>query len=105
MTNACDLVHVATGLQLHLTLDRRLFYYRQHRPRQYTKVCMKKVCMLTSRHRTQRIVNWTENQWRSVLVTNESCFALQSDSRHVHIWREANSKYIPSNKRERDTSA
>jgi transposase len=67
------------------------------------------VCVpLTPRHKRERLnwarlhVGWTQNQWRSILFTDESRFALQSDSRRILIWREKGTRYHPSNILERD---
>lgn len=63
---------------------------------------------LTQFHKTARLrwarehVNWTLDQWRSVLFTDESRFSLDSDSRRRLVWREAGTRYHPSNIVERD---
>lgn len=63
---------------------------------------------LTRCHKRQRLqwardhVNWTQEQWQSVLFTDESRFSLDSDSRRRLIWREPGTRYHPSNIIERD---
>lgn len=67
------------------------------------------VCVpLTSANRRVRLTwcrdhrDWSEDQWATVLFTDESRFSLTSDSRRTFIWREPGTRYLPSNVREID---
>ncbi|GFU60474.1 uncharacterized protein TNCV_2704471 [Trichonephila clavipes] len=59
-------------------------------------VCKKTscVCSLNGRQRRNRLcrarehVSWTQQQWASVLFTDESRFTMESDSGRLLIWRE-----------------
>ncbi|GFT67120.1 HTH_Tnp_Tc3_2 domain-containing protein [Trichonephila clavipes] len=62
------------------------------------------VCIpLTRQHRTARLQwcrehhNWTEQDWASVLFSDESRFRLSSDCRRQLIWRESGTAYRPEN--------
>ncbi|GFU16790.1 transposable element Tc3 transposase [Trichonephila clavipes] len=63
---------------------------------------------LTPAHRRRRSLwyrehqNWRYNEWRRVLLTDESRFSLSSDSHSILIWRERGSRNHPSNIIERD---
>ncbi|GFU62676.1 transposable element Tc1 transposase [Trichonephila clavipes] len=67
------------------------------------------VCVpLTRQHRTARLKwcrehhNWTEQDWASVLFSDESRFGLSSDCRRQLIWRESGTAYRPENIQEKD---
>ncbi|GFY15469.1 transposable element Tcb2 transposase [Trichonephila clavipes] len=67
------------------------------------------VCVpLTRQHRTARLQwcrehhNWTEQDWASVLFSDESRFSLSSDCRRQLIWRESGTAYRPENIQEKD---
>ncbi|GFU72756.1 transposable element Tcb2 transposase [Trichonephila clavipes] len=67
------------------------------------------VCVpLTRQHRTSRLQwcrehhNWTEQDWASVLFSDESRFSLSSDCRRQLIWRESGTAYRPQNIQEKD---
>ncbi|GFU69390.1 transposable element Tcb1 transposase [Trichonephila clavipes] len=59
------------------------------------------VCVpLTRQLRTARLQwcehhNWTEQEWASVLYSDESRFSLSSDCRRQLIWRESGTAYRP----------
>ncbi|GFX11403.1 transposable element Tcb2 transposase [Trichonephila clavipes] len=59
-------------------------------------------------HRTARLQwcrehhNWTEQDWASVLFSDESRFSLSSDCRRQLIWRESGTAYRPENIQEKD---
>ncbi|GFY18650.1 transposable element Tcb2 transposase [Trichonephila clavipes] len=63
---------------------------------------------LTPSHRRRRSLwcrehrNWRDNEWGRVLFTDESRFSLSSDSHHILIWRERESRNHPSNIIERN---
>ncbi|GFU44527.1 transposable element Tcb2 transposase [Trichonephila clavipes] len=66
------------------------------------------VCVpLNGRQRRNRLcwarehVSWTQQQWASVLFTDESRFTMDSDSGRLLIWREQRSRYHQSNTVER----
>ncbi|GFV27200.1 transposable element Tcb2 transposase [Trichonephila clavipes] len=46
-------------------------------------------------------VSWTQQQWASVLFTDESRFTMESDSGRLLIWREKRTRYHQSNTVER----
>ncbi|GFV41643.1 transposable element Tcb2 transposase [Trichonephila clavipes] len=46
-------------------------------------------------------VSWTQQQWASVLFTDESRFTKESDSGRLLIWREQRTRYYQSNTVER----
>ncbi|GFV12591.1 transposable element Tcb2 transposase [Trichonephila clavipes] len=46
-------------------------------------------------------VSWTQQQWASVLFTDESRFTMESDSVRLLIWREQRTRYHQSNTVER----
>ncbi|GFX26171.1 transposable element Tcb2 transposase [Trichonephila clavipes] len=46
-------------------------------------------------------VSWTQQQWASVLFTDESRFTMESDSGCLLIWREQRTRYHQSNTVER----
>ncbi|GFT04261.1 transposable element Tcb2 transposase [Trichonephila clavipes] len=46
-------------------------------------------------------VSWTQQQWASVLFTDESRFTMESDSGCILIWREQRTRYHQSNTVER----
>ena len=94
----------ATGTQVSSTTIRR----RLHEGGLYAR--RPAICVpLTARHRRDRLnwarmhVHWEQDQWRPVLFTDESRFALQSDSRRVYIWRESGTRFHSSLIRERAT--
>ncbi|GFS57858.1 transposable element Tcb2 transposase [Trichonephila clavipes] len=67
------------------------------------------VCVpLTRQHRTARLQwcreyhNWTEQDWASILFSDESRFSLSSDCRRQLIWRESGTAYRPENIQEKD---
>ncbi|GFX00460.1 transposable element Tcb2 transposase [Trichonephila clavipes] len=67
------------------------------------------VCVpLTRQHRTARLQwcrehhNWTEQDWASLLFSDESRFSLSSDCRRQLIWRESGTAYRPENIQEKD---
>ncbi|GBN48829.1 Transposable element Tc1 transposase [Araneus ventricosus] len=41
--------------------------------------------------------DWSMDQWAAVLLTGESRFGLNTDSRRTFIWREPGTRYLPSN--------
>ncbi|GFV92145.1 transposable element Tcb2 transposase [Trichonephila clavipes] len=59
-------------------------------------------------HRTARLQwccehhNWTEQDWASVLFSDESRFSLSSDCRRQLIWHESGTAYRPENIQEKD---
>ncbi|GFU99425.1 transposable element Tcb2 transposase [Trichonephila clavipes] len=62
------------------------------------------VCVpLNGRQRRNRLcwarehVSWTQQQWASVLFTDESRFTMESDSGRLLIWREQRTRYHQSN--------
>ncbi|GFW42790.1 HTH_Tnp_Tc3_2 domain-containing protein [Trichonephila clavipes] len=63
--------------------------------------------MRNGRHRRNRLcwarehVSWTQQQWASVLFTDESRFTMESDSGRLLIWREQRTRYHQSNTVER----
>ncbi|GFU02209.1 transposable element Tcb2 transposase [Trichonephila clavipes] len=66
------------------------------------------VCVpLNRRQRKNRLcwarehVSWTQQQWASVLFTDESRFTMESDSGRLLIWREQRTRYHQSNTVER----
>ncbi|GFV62778.1 transposable element Tcb2 transposase [Trichonephila clavipes] len=66
------------------------------------------VCVpLDGRQRKNRLywarehVSWTQQQWASVLFTDESRFTMESDSGRLLIWREQRTRYHQSNTVER----
>ncbi|GFW33946.1 transposable element Tcb2 transposase [Trichonephila clavipes] len=66
------------------------------------------VCVpLNGRQRRNRLcwarehVSWTQQQWTSVLFTDESRFTMESDSGRLLIWREQRTRYHQSNTVER----
>ncbi|GFU85363.1 transposable element Tcb2 transposase [Trichonephila clavipes] len=66
------------------------------------------VCVpLNGRQRRNRLcwarehVSWTQQQWASVLFTDESRFSMESDSGRLLIWREQRTRYHQSNTVER----
>ncbi|GFW45610.1 transposable element Tcb2 transposase [Trichonephila clavipes] len=66
------------------------------------------VCVpLNGRKRRNRLcwarehVSWTQQQWASVLFTDESRFTMESDSGRLLIWREQRTRYHQSNTVER----
>ncbi|GFW70613.1 DDB1- and CUL4-associated factor 13 [Trichonephila clavipes] len=66
------------------------------------------VCVtLNGRQRRNRLcwarehVSWTQQQWASVLFTDESKFTMESDSGRLLIWREQRTRYHQSNTVER----
>ncbi|GFY17270.1 transposable element Tcb2 transposase [Trichonephila clavipes] len=66
------------------------------------------VCVpLNGRQRRNRLcwarehVSWTQQQWASVLFTDESRFTMESDSGRLQIWREQRTRYHQSNTVER----
>ncbi|GFS78715.1 transposable element Tcb2 transposase [Trichonephila clavipes] len=75
------------------------------------QVCMQRkpvVCVpLNGRQRRNRLcwarehVSWTQQQWTSVLFTDESRFTMESDSGRLLIWREQRTRYHQSNTVER----
>ncbi|GBN94639.1 hypothetical protein AVEN_222604-1 [Araneus ventricosus] len=67
------------------------------------------VCVpLTSTNRRVRLAwckenrDWSMDQRATVLITDESRFSLNTDSRRTFIWREPGTRYLPSNVREID---
>ncbi|GFU35760.1 HTH_Tnp_Tc3_2 domain-containing protein [Trichonephila clavipes] len=62
---------------------------------------------LNGRQRRNRLcwarehVSWTQQQWASVLFTDESRFTMESDSGRLLIWREQRTRYHQSNTVER----
>ncbi|GFV73975.1 uncharacterized protein TNCV_4559231 [Trichonephila clavipes] len=74
------------------------------------QVCMQEdqLCaFLNGRQRRNRLcwarehVSWTQQQWASVLFTDESRFTMESDSGRLLIWREQRTRYHQSNTVER----
>ncbi|GFU24348.1 transposable element Tcb2 transposase [Trichonephila clavipes] len=66
------------------------------------------VCVpLNGRQRRNRLcwarehVSWTQQQWASVLFSDESRFTMESDSGRLLIWREQRTRYHQSNTVER----
>ncbi|GFS62274.1 HTH_Tnp_Tc3_2 domain-containing protein [Trichonephila clavipes] len=66
------------------------------------------VCVpLNERQRRNRLcwarehVSWTQQQWASVLFTDESRFTMESDSGRLLIWREQHTRYHKFNTVER----
>ncbi|GFX80238.1 HTH_Tnp_Tc3_2 domain-containing protein [Trichonephila clavipes] len=49
----------------------------------------------------KRTCFWTQQQWASVLFTDESRFTMESDSERLLIWREQRTRYHQSNTVER----
>ncbi|UYV79238.1 hypothetical protein LAZ67_17001702 [Cordylochernes scorpioides] len=94
----------ATGTRI----SRQTVYRRLHEGALYARRPM--VCIpLTSAHRRARLNwclehhAWTHDQWANVLFSDKSRFSLNTDSRHVFIWREPGTRYHPSNIREKDS--
>ncbi|GFY05757.1 transposable element Tcb2 transposase [Trichonephila clavipes] len=46
--------------------------------------------------------DWSMDQWVTVPFIDESLFSRTSDSRRTFIWREAGTRYMPSNVQEID---
>ncbi|GFV02502.1 transposable element Tcb2 transposase [Trichonephila clavipes] len=75
------------------------------------QVCMQEdqLCAFPQRTTKRRIhlcwarehVSWTQQQWASVLFTDESRFTMESDSGRLLIWREQRTRYHQSNTVER----
>ncbi|GFW40792.1 transposable element Tcb2 transposase [Trichonephila clavipes] len=71
----------------------------------FRSVCKKTSCVrsLNGRQRRNRLcwarehVSWTQQQWASVLFTDESRFTMESDSGRLLIWREQRTRYHQSN--------
>ncbi|GFY01782.1 HTH_Tnp_Tc3_2 domain-containing protein [Trichonephila clavipes] len=40
-------------------------------------------------------VQWTRDPWMAALLTEESRFSLESDSRRIFIWRESGTRFHP----------
>ncbi|EIE80428.1 hypothetical protein RO3G_05133 [Rhizopus delemar RA 99-880] len=78
---------------LRLYVDRLDFksYRAAHKPR------------LTARHRKSRLrwakehLNWTEDQWRSVVWSDESHFCLEGSKRRKRVLRKEGGRYIERN--------
>ncbi|GFV60586.1 transposable element Tcb2 transposase [Trichonephila clavipes] len=88
---------------------KNLRYYGAKSSSQYRSVCKRPVvCVpLNGRQRRNRLcwarehVSWTQQQWASVLFTDESRFTMESDSGRLLIWREQRTRYHQSNTVER----
>ncbi|UYV83102.1 hypothetical protein LAZ67_22002217 [Cordylochernes scorpioides] len=94
----------ATGTRI----SRQTVYRRLHEGALYARRPM--ICIpLTSAHRRARLNwclehhAWTHDQWANVLLSDESRFSLNTDSRRVFIWREPGTRYHPSSIREIDS--
>ncbi|GFT44704.1 transposable element Tcb2 transposase [Trichonephila clavipes] len=64
----------------------------------------RRICATTRRNRlcwAREHVSWTQQQWASVLFTDESRFTMESDSGRLLIWREQRTRYHQSNTVER----
>lgn len=46
---------------------------------------------------SQQHRNWTLNEWRNVMFTDESRFSLHNDSRRAIVWRERGTRFNPTN--------
>ncbi|GFS60965.1 transposable element Tcb2 transposase [Trichonephila clavipes] len=69
-------------------------------------VCKKTSCVRSPERRNRLCwarehVSWTQQQWASVLFTDESRFTMESDSGRLLIWREQRTRYHQSNTVER----
>ncbi|GFW65758.1 transposable element Tcb2 transposase [Trichonephila clavipes] len=88
---------------------KNLRYYGAKSSSQCRSVCKKTSCVrsLNGRQRRNRLcwarehVSWTQQQWASVLFTDESRFTMESDSGRLLIWREQRTRYHQSNTVER----
>ncbi|GFV61401.1 uncharacterized protein TNCV_446171 [Trichonephila clavipes] len=88
---------------------KNLRYYGAKSSSQCRSVC-KKTSYVRSLQRTtakeplmlgKRTCFWTQQQWASVLFTDESRFTMESDSGRLPIWREQRTRYHQSNTVER----
>ncbi|GFV66432.1 transposable element Tcb2 transposase [Trichonephila clavipes] len=76
---------------------KNLRYYGAKSSSQCRSVCKKTSCVrsLNGRQRRNRLcwarehVSWTQQQWASVLFTDESRFTMESDSGRLLIWRNS----------------
>ncbi|GFU98167.1 transposable element Tcb2 transposase [Trichonephila clavipes] len=90
---------------------KNLRYYGAKSFSQCRSVCKKTSCVrsLNGRQRRNRLcwarehVSWTQQQWASVLFTDESRFTMESDSGRLLIWREQRTRYHQSNTVERNS--
>ncbi|GFU55718.1 HTH_Tnp_Tc3_2 domain-containing protein [Trichonephila clavipes] len=41
--------------------------------------------------------NWTVSDWGNVMFVNESRFALETDDKHIRIWRKQGTRNQPQN--------
>ncbi|GFT35419.1 transposable element Tcb2 transposase [Trichonephila clavipes] len=64
--------------------------------KQSASTIAQQLCTATGEHKT-----WTTDQWRRVLLTDESRFSTRSDSQRVLIWREIEIQFYLSNIKER----
>ncbi|GFU58032.1 transposable element Tcb2 transposase [Trichonephila clavipes] len=86
-----------------------LRYYGAKSSSQCRSVCKKTSCVCSPQRTTAKEplmlarehVSWTQQQWASVLFTDESRFTMESDSRRLPIWREQRTRYHQSNTVER----
>ncbi|GFS90693.1 transposable element Tcb2 transposase [Trichonephila clavipes] len=85
-------------------------YYGAKSSSQCRSVCKKTSCVRspstddsegTAYAGQREHVSWTQQQWASVLFTDESRFTMESDSGRLLIWREQRTRYHQSNTVER----
>ncbi|GFW80804.1 uncharacterized protein TNCV_3778841 [Trichonephila clavipes] len=76
---------------------KNLRYYGAKSSSQCRSVCKKTSCVRSPQRTTAKKplmlgkrehVSWTQQQWASVLFTDESRFTMESDSGRLLIWRE-----------------
>ncbi|GFU83442.1 uncharacterized protein TNCV_1346271 [Trichonephila clavipes] len=76
---------------------KNLRYYGAKSSSQCRSVCKKTSCVRSPQRKTAKEplmlgkrehVSWTQQQWASVLFTDESRFTMESDSGRLLIWRE-----------------
>ncbi|GFW85848.1 transposable element Tcb2 transposase [Trichonephila clavipes] len=88
---------------------KNLRYYGAKSSSQCRSVCKKTSCVRSPQRTTAKEplcwardhVSWTQQQWASVLFTDESRFTMESDSGRLLIWREQRTRYHQSNTVER----
>ncbi|GFY27490.1 transposable element Tcb2 transposase [Trichonephila clavipes] len=90
---------------------KNLRYYGAKSSSQCRSVCKNQLCVRSPQRTTAKeplmlgkrtcFFSWTQQQWASVLFTDESRFTMESDSGRLLIWREQRTRYHQSNAVER----